>query len=165
MARVIVASVLLASMVPVVSVAAVTCSDVHVVFARGADRGVNDLDFNGFVRRDLESTRILAPATVTDYQLGDTGFNGHKYVPANIFNLAEHFFGGESLGYLVSVLSGRDELVNYLTDRSAQCPGEVYVLGGYSEGAEVMGSGLRDDLPQALRDRIAFVALFGDPKL
>lgn len=63
-----------------------------------------------------------------------------------------------------SVAEGRQELAAYLTDRHAQCANETYVLGGYSEGADVIGSGLFD-LPQAVRDRVAFAALFGDPKL
>ena len=73
-------------------------------------------------------------------------------------------FIGETLPYQLSVLTGRDELSNYLPDRAGQCPDEKYILGGWSEGAQVVGSGL-SDLPQAVRDRIVFVTLFGDPKL
>jgi hypothetical protein len=38
------------------------------------------------------------------------------------------------------------------------------VLGGYSQGAHVMGEALFD-LSRDAKNRIAFVALFGDPKL
>jgi Mg-chelatase subunit ChlD len=156
------AFIVLASAVPLRPALATTCSDVHVVWARGANVNINFDDFNGFVRRDLEG-RIQAPVTVTDYQLGDVGFNGYKYLPANELDLIANFLGG-ILPYALSTASGRDELSHYLIDRSNQCPNEVYVLGGWSEGAEVMSGGLFD-LPQSLRNRIAFVALFGDVKL
>jgi len=63
-----------------------------------------------------------------------------------------------------SVEEGRQELAAYLTDRAAQCPNEVFVLGGYSQGAHVIGEGLWG-LDRAVRDRVAYVALFGDPML
>ena len=44
------------------------------------------------------------------------------------------------------------------------CPGETFVVSGYSQGAQVVGEALFA-LDRATRDRIAFVALFSDPKL
>lgn len=57
---------------------------------------------------------------------------------------------------------GRAELDAWLSHRIIECPGEVYVLAGLSQGAEVVGEGLLD-LSEAVLDRIAYVALFGDP--
>lgn len=158
LARVSISLVLLAPAVPVGSVVAIACSDVHIVWTRGANLGLDGLDWQKFVQDpdDGLRARIAPPVTVSDYQLGDPGFGGFSYqsvdTPALI---AEGLTGGLSFGpYDSSVSTGRQELAAYLTDRQAQCANETYVLGGYSEGADVIGSGLVD-LPQAVRDRIA----------
>jgi hypothetical protein len=65
--------------------------------------------------------------------------------------------------YKASRDEGIAELVAYLTYRTAQCPGEVYVLTGNSYGADVTGRALAE-LSNGVLDRIAFVALFGDPR-
>lgn len=146
---------LLSSAAPVQTVEAVECTDVHIVWARGANLNPNALDWNQFLNIDLKG-RIGPEVTVSDYQLGNPGFGGFSYqsvdTPALI---VEGLTGGLSFGpYDSSVSTGRQELAAYLTDRQAQCANETYVLGGYSEGADVIGSGLVD-LPQAVRDRIA----------
>jgi alpha-tubulin suppressor-like RCC1 family protein/Mg-chelatase subunit ChlD len=139
------------------------CTNVHVVWARGAMLGPNALDFTGFYTNGLQP-RILNPITQSAYQLGDTGYGGYLYQPVQDWTqLLGAGFGGNA-GYDSSVASGHDELVHYLTDRAAGCPNETYVLGGFSEGSQVTGEALFD-LPQNVRDRVAFVALFGDPKL
>jgi Mg-chelatase subunit ChlD len=139
------------------------CKDVHVVWARGAMLGAGGLDFNGFYANALKD-RILAPITQSAFELGSTGYGGYKYQPVQDWTqLLGAGFGG-SAEYDSSIASGRDELVHYLTDRAAGCPNERYVLGGFSEGSQVTGEALFE-LPQTVRDRIAFVALFGDPKL
>lgn len=161
-ARVLIAAALLVPAVPVEPVLGLACTDVHVIYVRGANLGLNAFDHDNFVERDL-LPRIGNPVTTSEYQLGDPGFGGFTYQPADSGALFEQGLGsGEA--YAESVASGRDELTAYLTDRTAQCGNEVYVLGGYSEGAEVVGAALFE-LTQAIRDRIAFVALFGDPKL
>ena len=73
LARVAVGLMLLAPIVPVDPVTAVACSDVHVVFARGANRAVGDFDFTGFVVRDLKS-RIGAPSRFpsTSWEMPDS---------------------------------------------------------------------------------------------
>jgi hypothetical protein len=71
------------------------------------------------------------------------------------------FLGGE---YRASVATGVAELTSYLRERAAACPDERFVVGGYSQGAQVVGEGLFAS-SSAVRDRIAFVALFSDPKL
>jgi len=38
-------------------------------------------------------------------------------------------------GYFPSVATGADELIEHLNDRTSRCPGEVVVLGGFSQGA------------------------------
>ncbi|WP_228806677.1 cutinase family protein [Nocardia cyriacigeorgica] len=72
-----------------------------------------------------------------------------------------------------SVGQGTTDLVGHLVDRSAQCPGQRYIVTGYSQGALVvhgaLGTGVMAlmpgirQLPPALAPRIAAVLLFGDP--
>jgi Mg-chelatase subunit ChlD len=103
---------------------------------------------------------------MSDYQLGDPGFGGNVYqATGNLALLVEGMAGFLPGGpYEDSVNIGRAELVAYLADRAAQCGNETYILGGYSQGAQVVGGALAA-LPLAIRDRIAFVSLFGDPTL
>lgn len=63
-----------------------------------------------------------------------------------------------------SVAEGTGEMIAYLEDRSANCPDEVFAIGGYSQGAHVVGQALFG-LAAETRERIAHVALFADPKL
>ena len=114
--RILAAVVLLAPAVPVERIAAAACSDVHVVWARGAALPVGNFDHNGFVSRDL-IPRIGAPVTVSEYQLGDAGFNGKKYAPVDEIGLILEFFGTALSPYWDSVQTGREELAAYLTDR------------------------------------------------
>lgn len=66
--------------------------------------------------------------------------------------------------YHDSVREGVSELVAYLDSRAADCPDEVFAIGGYSQGAQVVGRSLFE-LVAPTRKRIAHVAMFGDPKL
>lgn len=80
-------------------------------------------------------------------------------------------------GYYDSVVTGIRELKSILQIRSDMCPDELFILGGFSQGAHVMSKALSGftyerlvsahqlEVPVAIRDRIAFVALFGDPSL
>lgn len=74
-ARVLVSLTLLTPVVPTEPVAAVTCTDVHVVWARGANLGLDAFDWTRFVDTDLRQ-RIGPGVTMSDYQLGDPGFGG-----------------------------------------------------------------------------------------
>ena len=67
-------------------------------------------------------------------------------------------------GYDDSVAEGSGEMIAYLEARSAGCPDEVFAVGGYSQGAHVVGQALFG-LAEETRGRIAHVALFADPKL
>lgn len=165
LARVFAAMILLVPTIPAQTALAVVCSDVHAVWARGANLAIDDFDWTQFVDTDLRG-RIGPEVTFTDYQLGDPGFGGFTYQPINeVALILEGLTAPLPFGpYDNSVQTGINELGAYMTDRVAQCANEVYVLGGYSEGADVTGRAL-SVLPQSIRDRIAFVALFGDPVL
>ena len=69
-----------------------------------------------------------------------------------------------ALEYRNSVIQGIGELTTYLEDRATECPDEVFLVGGFSQGAQVIRRSLFL-LGRTTRDRIAHVALFSDPTL
>ena len=66
--------------------------------------------------------------------------------------------------YRNSIIEGVGELTAYLEDRGTECPDEMFLVGGFSQGAQVIRRSLFL-LGQRTRDRIAHVALFSDPTL
>lgn len=69
-------------------------------------------------------------------------------------------------GYHPSVAMGREELVQHLNDRVTRpgCDREAIVLGGYSQGADVIGDALQDpDLHNNVLDNVVYAALYADP--
>lgn len=148
------------------------CGDVQLIWARGTGvpigNGNTDVQFEA-VDTNLRGNgslpgRLGGDISYSSYQLGlDGGFGSFAY-PA----------GGEEWGlfwqwadpsageYAESVAQGRSELEAYLNHRTVECSGEVFVLAGWSEGAQVIGESLAD-LSEPIQDRIAYVALFGDP--
>ena len=69
-----------------------------------------------------------------------------------------------ALEYRNSVIEGVGELTAYLEDRATECPDEMFLVGGFSQGAQVIRRSLFL-LGQGTRGRIAHVALFSDPTL
>jgi len=75
--------VLLAPILPAQPVrASFSCTDVHIIWARGANDAIGGIDWARFVATDLRN-RILAPTTQSDYQLGNPGYNGFVYQPVD----------------------------------------------------------------------------------
>lgn len=69
-----------------------------------------------------------------------------------------------ALEYRNSVIEGVGEFTTYLEDRGTECPDEMFLVGGFSQGAQVIRRSLFL-LGKGTRDRIAHVALFSDPTL
>lgn len=69
---------------------------------------------------------------------------------------------GRSLKYGKSVKIGVANLKNVLKETSSTCNKTNYVLMGYSQGAQVLGDTLREDINPS---QITFAAFFGDPQL
>ena len=69
-----------------------------------------------------------------------------------------------ALEYRNSVIEGIGEFTAYLEDRGTDCPDEMFLVGGFSQGAQVIRRSLFL-LGKETRDRIAHVALFSDPTL
>lgn len=76
--------------------------------------------------------------------------------------------GESSYGeYRQSVQDGAEELAGYLADEMTRCPSQYNVLGGYSQGAQVVGEAMammHSRGQDNLLSRLGHVDLFGDPK-
>lgn len=76
---------------------------------------------------------------------------------------------GLALDYGGSVTHGANRLRRYLEDYARWCPNTKFVLGGYSQGAQVISLMLRDELEtgvvRELSDKIIYAATIADPKL
>lgn len=148
-----------------------SCADVTLIFARGSGQTLGQREAPEYLAR---LTDRLRGVTVNAYELGTEAHGGGQYRAVGITgslqsykNLLEaelSWTGGLGGEYRESVASGVTELTSYLTDRAASCPDEVFAVGGYSQGAQTVGDGIAS-LPRSVRDRVAHVALLGDPKL
>lgn len=94
--------------------------------------------------------------------------NGYRAVgifgPKTINNIFDAEMSWWPLGeYRGSVSDGVEETVGYVSDQINQCPEQNIVLGGYSQGANVIGDALFQ-FTESERSKIDAVTLFGDPK-
>ncbi|MBI1857025.1 cutinase family protein [Candidatus Saccharibacteria bacterium] len=166
------------------------CSDVLLIFARGSssnNAGLN-LDepfeppflgsepeagtffqkFQNILDQDYPHVTYKA-VSVHDFpnKYSPVGYKAvHAFAPApqfidrNTLNSEWSVIPGE---YRDSVYGGVSEVSGFVRDEAARCPNQQIVLGGYSQGAEVVGNGLFK-LTEDERKSIAGVAFFGDPK-
>lgn len=149
-----------------------SCKRVEAIFARGSGAGTPEDDE---ARRFFSEWSKRVPndkISQSTYALGTEKYNGYQYQHVDISDfwngnaLGAKATGGQGNDYGRSVDSGVGELKAYLAQRYEKCKsvGTFFVLGGYSQGAQVMGQAL-PQLSRELRNQIVFVALFGDPKL
>lgn len=143
------------------------CADVMVVFARGSGQDLRGREASRFRERIAEAFQGTS-TRLREYEVGTEPHAGAKYPAVGRYrDLFEGefawggVFGGE---YRASVTSGVTELSAYLNARAEECEDELYVLGGYSQGAHVTGEALFNVSNKVL-ERTGYVALFGDPKL
>src|SRR6185312_13605775 len=125
---------------------AATCTDIHVVFARGT--------------ADLQPLGIVGGPFVDAVRANSLG----RSVSAYGVNYAAAI-DQSSAG------AGATDMTNHVVQYAAQCPGSRIVLGGYSQGASVtdiaigiptlLGAGRT--IPTSLAPRIAAVVVFGNP--
>jgi len=153
------------------------CKNVEAIFARGSGSkiGENNGDAITFFQA-LQKRLTNSNLSFDNYELGKEHYGGYMYPAVAVDNwsfsnaIGAYFSAGGTSGgfttYGVSVLGGINELKSYLTQRYEKCKavGTWYVLGGHSQGAQVIGQAL-PDIGKEIRDRIAYVGLFGDPKL
>lgn len=153
-------------------VTALPCAPVDVVFARGSGQAAGD---SGEAERFVTQVRDRFPAPLASspnvYKLGTQSIGGHQY-PATAVGLDHPIVssgagisGGERFKYGQSVDEGADELSAYIKARLVKCPDALFILAGYSQGAQVVGQTYNEALSPAERSHVVFNALFGDPKL
>lgn len=150
---------------------------VYVVFARGSGEKIGDTSANvffGAMSRKMGSLGVShawAELGNLDGHPGqDNDANGPNEYPAKRVFWA-------ALEYSSSVRIGTDELVQHLNQRYGNGPGdrncanETVILGGYSQGADVVGWAIERtgggngwSLSATARNHIGAVALYGDPK-
>lgn len=137
----------LVALAPIAPAVAATCTTVDVSFARGtgerAGLGSVGTPFSQSLTRDLSGK------TVSVYAVNYAANSSQS-----------------------SAGPGSTDLVNHVTSLAASCPGTVFVLGGYSQGATVIDNaiGLRTSssssgsvLPTALAPRVKALVVFGNP--
>ena len=155
---------------PAVASSSPACSTVEVVFARGSGQSLSATESRR-VRTQL-GLSIEAPLTYNFYELGSQSQTGYQYPAVNVGDVSNGnaigavLSNGQANDYGKSVNDGVYELIYYMTDRYTKCAstGSKFFLAGYSQGAQVIGQYIQA-APKEIRDSIAFVSLFGDPKL
>jgi len=149
-----------------------SCARIEIVFARGSGDGPAQDEETGRYIDQIKNRIKGSQLSVHEYAVGTESYGGNQYPHIDAGNV----WNGNALGALVtagygndygkSVSSGVNELNTYLIQRYNKCKsnGSYYILGGYSQGAQVIGQALHNT-PKEIRDRIIYVGLFGDPKL
>ena len=125
---------------------AATCTDIHVVFARGSGE---------------------APGL---------GITGTPFVSAVQANAAGRSVSSYAVNYAAaldqsSAGAGATDMTNHVVQYAADCPNARIVLGGYSQGASVTDIsigiptllGVGRTIPTNLSSRISAVVVFGNP--
>lgn len=144
-----------------------SCKSVEVLFARGSGQDAED---NEVKRFRLQISDRVGLERIHFYELGTETYGGHKYPAVDIHNplngnpIGAWVSAGYANDYGKSVDAGVGELYNYVVQRHAKCPDARIILGGYSQGAQVIGQTL-PKFSAVVQSKIDFVALFGDPKL
>jgi hypothetical protein len=157
------------------------CKDIAIVFARGSGQNPNhefldkpsderfkDKEPQSYAFFD-EISKRLTGVSVEKISLHnfEGRYNQYGYEAIDVWqgfnNLSPTHRTDVYNRYYESVADGAEELAWFLEDRITSCPFQQIILGGYSQGAHVVGDALFKIKPN-FRPRIAYVALFGDPK-
>ena len=143
------------------------CTLVTAIFARGSGQGFNAKESLTF-RTQLESR--VDKKHLNFYELGSESYGGNQYPAVDVSNvwngnaIGAKISGGMGNTYGKSVKEGVAELRTYLDIRHRKCPNEFFILGGVSQGAQVVGQAL-PSISSGVKNKIVFNMLFGDPKL
>ena len=146
------------------------CATVEAVYARGSGQVLGASEFDRLTTQ--LGDHIKSPLSYNLYELGSELQVGYKYPAVNVGDvrngnaIGAWMSSGMANDYGKSVNDGVYELIYYMTDRYTKCAstGSKFFLAGYSQGAQVIGQYIQA-APKEIRDSIAFVSLFGDPKL
>jgi len=157
------------------------CKDVSIIFLRGSGQNLNHDYLNDqynpetFGKIEKQSFAFFESVeqkiknqSVERISLHDLEgrYNQNGYIAIDVAtgfkNKPRHRKDVPNL-YYESVTDGTEELTWFLEDKMSSCPFQQIILGGCSQGAHVVGNALFKLQPR-FRPRIAFVALYGDPK-
>lgn len=147
----------------------------YILWVRGSGQGFDDAEARAFYENVYVNLRIRGITNIGWAELGNLdgqpGVDAYGYPAVRVDDwLNPAVINGD---YSRSVETGMKELVLHLNRRYGSttgpwvsgCTNETLVLGGYSQGADVVGWTLRrSDLSQAAKDHIGYAALYGDPK-
>jgi hypothetical protein len=161
-------------------------SAVYVLWARGSDQNIGDVEamrFHNHLEYALDAVGIPTPnwpdgigkwwaelgnldgSVVSNGQF-DPDESGEY--PAALFSLDPPYWNSVEIGTneLVANLNKRYDTANVYGNM--HCDSETAIIGGYSQGAHVIGDALErtgyGSLSQAAKDHIGYVALYGDPR-
>lgn len=150
------------------------CSDLTIIFARGS--GQNPVDSSAQQSRFFSAVRSHTPAGISigEIRLGENALKvtkdgksvTYRYPAEGAYTTLVatptwSWVPVQSV-YSRSVDQGVGQLKAILSQRGVACPNELWIIGGYSQGAQVVGDAV-SQVDKSLRDRVAFLALFGDP--
>ncbi|MCL2002179.1 cutinase family protein, partial [Candidatus Saccharibacteria bacterium] len=147
------------------------CYDLEFVWARGSGSELGALEYQAFentIKHQLAAGGF--GGAVNFYELGSQsgGYPAQKvfeFSPSGIvITLGAKVSAGSSFAYGASVQAGVAELQEYINTRLASCPRTFFALGGYSQGAQVIGEALVS-LPAKIDTQVIYSVLYGDPKL
>jgi len=157
---------------------------VYALWARGSGQWIGDVEAARFKEHIYYALGVAGVGLVDWAELGnidrsvrdgqfpdDTVGPDYEYpaVPVSDWNVVNVVNGA----YAGSVTKGTDELVRHLNQRysNGNCANETTIIGGYSQGADVIGWALERNggggyvtLSAAAKNHIGYVALYGDPK-
>ena len=133
-----------------VSAATDSCPDAEFIFARGSGSSLGDEDARKW--REEIANALSFNARFSFYELGSKTYNGTSYpaVPIGfedtntvLNTLSAVLANTKRFGaFNRSVNQGVTELIGRIETVSRSCPSTKFILGGYSQGAIVLGRAL-----------------------
>ncbi|MDR0979668.1 MAG: cutinase family protein [Candidatus Nomurabacteria bacterium] len=147
------------------------CYDIEFIWARGSGSEMGAAEYAEFrqrIEQALTSSGFSGAANFYELGTAENGYPAQKVfelTPEGVQVLLDAKLSeGEEYAYGESVAAGEAELQAYLEERLAVCPRTYFALGGYSQGAQVIGDALVQ-LPQEIDTQVVYSVLYGDPKL
>lgn len=133
------------------------CRDLEFIFARGS--GATRYETEEW-REFQSSMEKVAKKYGLSYRIDD--LNYPAVTVTNLVNLVGAYVSaGTSYNFGNSVKAGVSRLINEYRKIMASCPETRFVLGGYSQGAMVVGKAVK----RMKAENVIYIGLFGDPEL
>ena len=157
------------------------CSDVSLIFLRGSGQNPKSEFIDKPLSADFKKQEQQSYSFFNEL---DKKINNKTKEFVSFHNQGGHKYGYKAQGiesftkkaehntettvrnnaYYESMYDGSDALTQYLKKKISSCPAQQIILGGYSQGAQVVGESI-PRLTSLERSNIKYVALYGDPKL